>query len=67
MTTTPTTVDLSNWTTVALVDKLIAINDELVSRAQPARDIAAELGVESIEELRGLAIAVDRARDGVTR
>lgn len=60
-----TTTDLSNWATLALVDKLAAVNDELIGRGQPARDIAAELGVDSIEELRAFAIADDRARDGV--
>jgi hypothetical protein len=49
--------DLSGWTTLALVDKLAAVNDELVARGLPARDIAAELGVGSIEELRAFAIA----------
>jgi hypothetical protein len=61
------TNDLSNWTTLAIVDKLAAINDELISRGLPARDIAAELGVDSIEELRSFAIADDRARDGAIR
>jgi hypothetical protein len=28
-----TTNDLSNWTTVALVDKLVSANDELIARA----------------------------------
>jgi hypothetical protein len=58
-----TTNDLSSWTTLALVDKLIAVNDELIARGQAARDIAAELGVDSIEELRAFAIADDRARE----
>ena len=58
-----TTNDLSNWTTLALVDKLIAVNDEQIARGLPARDIAAELGVDSIEELRAFAIADDRARE----
>jgi hypothetical protein len=62
MTTTPTTIDLSNWTTLALVDKLIAVNDELIDRGLPARDIATELGVDNIEDLRAFAIADDRAR-----
>ena len=47
----PTTDDLST-------------GEELIARGQPARDIAAELGVDSIEELRAFAIADDRARDG---
>jgi hypothetical protein len=64
VTTTPTTSDLSSWTTLALVDKLAAVNDELIGRGLPARDIAAELGVDSIEELRAFAIADDSARDG---
>ena len=58
-----TTNDLSNWTTLALVDKLIAVNDEQIARGLPARDIAAEFGVDSIEELRAFAIADDRARE----
>jgi hypothetical protein len=57
-----TTNDLSNWTTLALADKLAAVNDELLARGLPARDIAAELGVDSIDELRGIAAAYDRAR-----
>ena len=40
------TSDLSNWTTLALVDKLIAVNDELIARGLPGRDIAADLGVD---------------------
>ena len=62
--TTTTTNDLSNWTTLALVDKLITVNDELAARGLAARDIAAALGVDSIEELRAFAIGDDRAREG---
>jgi hypothetical protein len=58
-----TTNDLSSWTTLAIVDKLTAVNDELLSRGLPARDIAAELGVASIEELRAFAMADDRTRE----
>jgi hypothetical protein len=58
-----TTNDLSKATTLALVDKLIAVNDELLARGLPADDIAAEFGVDSIEELRAFAIADDRARE----
>jgi hypothetical protein len=60
---TTSTNDLSNWTTLALVDKLAAVNDELLARGLPARDITAELGVNSIEELRAFAIGDDRARE----
>jgi hypothetical protein len=63
MTTTPTTFDLSNWTTLALVGKLAAVNDELTARGLPAREFAAEFGVDSFEELRAFAIADDRRRD----
>ena len=46
------TNDLDNWTISALVDKWIAVNDELAARGLPGNDIAAELGFDSIEELR---------------
>jgi hypothetical protein len=57
-----TTYDLSTRSIVDLVEMLIAVDDELIARGQPARDIAADWGVASIEELRGIAAAYDRAR-----
>ena len=59
-----TAPDLSNVPAVEIVDHLEAVNDERVARGLPARDVPAELGVDSFAELRRIAISLDEGREG---